>query len=184
MKQMFTYLAMATIAITMFTSCDRDWLDREEARTLDGTWTGYIDNYYYDRWGLSGDTYRTAMYFDRSNTYGGYGYEVDYDARDRYNSWFCEFKWEVAHGCIHIMYYDKDYSDIYINDYQLDDYHFSGYMDDGYCDSETYFSLSYESYFDWGYWTRGITRGTAGDGEYHSQASSIFAKKNTKEASE
>ena len=56
MKKIYTLLAMAMITMMTMTSCDADLEDRMEARTLEGTWTGYIDNYYYDRWGLSGTT--------------------------------------------------------------------------------------------------------------------------------
>ena len=51
MKKFFTYTAMIILTMTLFTSCDiefwEDMEDRSEARTLDGTWTGYIDTYYY-----------------------------------------------------------------------------------------------------------------------------------------
>ena len=53
MKKLFTYLTMALVTVTMFTSCDELWRDsedREEAYTLEGTWTGYIDTYIYDRY--------------------------------------------------------------------------------------------------------------------------------------
>ena len=69
MKKLFTYLTMtmAFAAMPFFTSCDarfwEDVEDRAEARTLEGTWSGYIDTYFYDRFGISGDTYRTSMYF-------------------------------------------------------------------------------------------------------------------------
>ena len=83
--------------MTLFTSCDiefwEDMEDRSEARTLDGTWTGYIDTYYYDRWGLTGDSYRTTMYFERTSAYSGWGYEVDYDLNSRYSDYYyCEFE--------------------------------------------------------------------------------------------
>ena len=67
MKKLFTFLTMMMVVTTttLFTSCDtRFWVDdedREEARTLEGTWSGYIDTYFYDRFGVSGDTYRTTM---------------------------------------------------------------------------------------------------------------------------
>ena len=131
MKKIYTFLAMAMITMMTMTSCDADLEDRVEARTLEGTWTGYIDNYYYDRWGLSGSDYRTAFYFERENAYGGWGYEVDYDARRPSDYWYCDFKWEVVRGNIRIQYYDRDYTDVIIYDYMLDDYHFSGEMDDG-----------------------------------------------------
>ena len=91
MKKLFTYLTMALVTVTMFTSCDKLWRDsedREEAYTLEGTWTGYIDTYIYDRYGLSGDSYRTTMYFERENSYGGWGYEVDYDMYSRYDDYY------------------------------------------------------------------------------------------------
>ena len=52
MKKIYTFLMMAMVA-TLFTSCDNrywnDMEDREEAYTLEGTWTGYIDVYFNDR---------------------------------------------------------------------------------------------------------------------------------------
>ena len=151
---------MALVTVTMFTSCDKLWCDsedREEAYTLEGTWTGYIDTYIYDRYGLSGDSYRTTMYFERENSYGGWGYEVDYDMYSRYSDYYyCEFKWEVYGGEIRIRYADS-WNDVYIYDYSLSDYHFSGYMDDG-TSRDIHFSLSYDDRFDWSYWTRSFTR--------------------------
>lgn len=151
---------MALVTVTMFTSCDKLWRDsedREEAYTLEGTWTGYIDTYIYDRYGLSGDSYRTTMYFEREDSYGGWGYEVDYDMYSRYSDYYyCEFEWEVYGGEIRIRYADS-WNDVYIYDYSLSDYHFSGYMDDG-TSRDIHFSLSYDNRFDWGYWTRSFTR--------------------------
>ena len=99
MKKLFTYLTvmMALAAMPLFTSCDvrfwEDIEDREEARTLEGTWSGYIDTYFYDRFGVSGDSYRTSMYFERENSYGGWGYEVDYNVNSRYDDYYyCEFR--------------------------------------------------------------------------------------------
>ena len=127
MKKLFTYLTvmMALAAMPLFTSCDarfwEDVEDRAEARTLEGTWTGYIDTYFYDRFGLSGDTYRTSMYFERENSYGGWGYEVDYNTYSRYDDYYyCEFRWEVINGAIRIRYADS-WNDVYIYDYVLDD---------------------------------------------------------------
>lgn len=164
MKKLFTYMTTMTIVLVatmMFTGCERwnDWEDREEARTLDGTWTGYIDTYMYDRFGLSGDCYRTTIYFERENSYGGWGYEVDYNVNSRYNDYYyCEFRWDVYNGEIRLRY-DDSWNDVYIYDYSLSDYYFSGYMDDG-SSRDVRFNLSYDSGFEWGYWTRGVTRGT------------------------
>ena len=162
MKKLYTYMTMVMMTMTLFTSCDieywEDLEDRSEARTLDGTWTGYIDTYYYDRWGLTGDTYRTTMYFERETPYSGWGYEVDYDVNSRYNDYYyCEFKWDIYKGSIRINYADS-WNDVYINDYRLNSTRFEGYMDDG-SSKDIIFRLNYDSSFDWGYWnTRSMTR--------------------------
>lgn len=177
MKKIFTYITMIMMtmtAMTSLTSCEEliAMEDREEARTLDGTWTGYIDTYYMDRWGLSGDSFRTSMYFERENAYGGWGYEVDYDSYSPYSDYYyCEFEWEVCMGTIRISYADS-WNDVYIRDYSLSSSWFEGNMDDG-TTTDIVFRLSYDSRFDWGYWTRGTTRGTG----KAVQASGKFEKK-------
>ena len=181
MKKLFTFLTMmmAVATTTLFTSCDaRFWADvedRAEARTLEGTWSGYIDTYFYDRFGVSGDSYRTSMYFERENSYGGWGYEVDYNIYSRYDDYYyCEFRWEVANGAIRIRYADS-WNDVYIYDYVLDDYNFSGSMDDGCRDRRISFSLRYDDRFEWDYWTRSVTRGASDTGNGF-KASGEFAK--------
>ena len=164
MKKIYTYIVMFMMTTAMLTSCDvefwEDLEDRQEASTLSGTWTGYIDTYYYDRWGLTGNTYRTTMYFERDNAYSGWGYEVDYDLNSRYSDYYyCEFEWDIYKGSIRIRYADN-WNDVYINDYQLSSNRFEGYMDDG-TTKDIRFSLSYDSRFDWGYWTRSTTRAAA-----------------------
>lgn len=166
MKKIYTYLTMALMAMTttaLMTSCDdrywNDSEDREEARTLEGTWTGYIDTYFYDRFGRTGDTYRTSMYFERENIYGGWGYELDYNIYSLYDDYYyCEFRWDVLNGSIRINYADS-WNTVYIYDYTLTPNYFRGYMDDG-TSRNIYFELAYDSRFDWGYWTRGFTRGS------------------------
>lgn len=184
MKKIYNYITlvlMVMTSVTLFTGCDdRYWndnRDRDEAYTLEGTWTGYIDTYLYDRFGIRGDSYRTTMYFERENSYGGWGYELDYNLYSRYDDYYyCEFRWDVVNGNIRISYADS-WNTVYIYDYTLTDYHFRGYMDDG-TTRDIYFDLAYDSRFDWGYWTRGFTRGTA-DG--HSfKASGEFAGKGAK----
>lgn len=179
MKKFYTYIVMFMMTTAMLTSCDREFWedleDRQEASTLSGTWTGYIDTYYYDRWGLTGNTYRTTMYFERDNAYSGWGYEVDYDLNSRYSDYYyCEFEWDIYKGSIRIRYADS-WNDVYIYDYVLDDYYFSGSMDDGCCDRRISFSLRYDDRFEWDYWTRGITRGASEVGNGF-KASGEFAK--------
>jgi hypothetical protein len=173
MKKLYTNMLML-IAIIALTSCDQDMLDRSEARTLDGTWSGYIDTYYADRWGLNDNSFRTTIYFERENPYGGWGYEVDYNYYSRYNDYYyCEFRWKVVNGSIYISYADSS-NDVIIYDYHLTDNYFDGYMDDG-THKEIHFRLDYDSSFDWNYWrTRGATR--SGGDTQKVQASGVFAK--------
>ena len=184
MKKIFTLITMAVLALT-FAACDNryyddyyrgsDYYDSEDAFVLEGTWTGYIETYLYDRFGMTGNDYRTTMYFERENAYGGWGYEVDYNLRSRYKDYYyCEFRWEVVGGDICVRYADS-WNDVYIYDYVLDDYHFSGLMDDGCSDRRVNFSLAYDSRFEWDYWTRSFTRSASSDAKAF-RASGEFAK--------
>ena len=177
MTKIYTFLMMAIVA-TLFASCDNrywnDMEDREEAYTLEGTWTGYVDVYFNDRFGKRGDSYRTTMYFERTNNYGGWGYEVDYNMYSMYEDYYyCEFNWDVVNGKIRINYADS-WNTCYIYDYSLTGSRFRGYLDDG-TSKDIWFELSYDSRFDWGYWTRGVTRG-GGDND-KVKASGEFANK-------
>ena len=176
MKKIFTYIALFIATLTTLTSCDRihDIEDRQEARTLDGTWTGYIDTYYADRWGMTGDSFRTTIHFERESAYGGWGYEVDYDYYHPYEDYYyCEFTWEVYNGTIILRYADS-WNDVRIRDYVLSDDYFKGHMDDG-VSTDIYFQLAYDYRFDWSYWrTRGATRRASGDSSV--QASGQFSK--------
>ena len=150
MKQIFTLIMMALVTMSTFTSCDQDAIDRQEARTLEGNWTGYIETYYYDRWNKHGDTFRTTICFRRTGNYGGRGYEIDYNIASRYADYYCEFTWEVVNGHIHIRY-DDSWGEVVIYDYRLDGTYFEGYMDDG-TNRDIYFRLEYDSSFDWNSW--------------------------------
>ncbi len=160
MKKIFTYTMMfitSMMMMTTFTSCDRNgyWdyensADRSEAYTLEGTWTGYIDTYFRDRWGISGNTYRTTMQFNRTNAYGGTGYEIDYNLYDNYVYYYCAFDWEVLNGVIRIKY-DDSWGTVLIYDYALSGNTFRGYMDDGTTRGIS-FSFVYDGNFNWGRW--------------------------------
>lgn len=157
MKKIYTLLMMA-LTMTAFLSCDNRWYDnpadrsdRTEAYVLEGTWTGYVDTYMYDRFGLRGNNYRTTMYFERHDNYGGYGYEVDYNLNSpRDNYYYCEFEWEVYGGEILINYADS-WNTVAIYDYRLTDNRFTGYMDDGTA-RDILFELYYDSRFDWSFY--------------------------------
>ncbi len=149
MKKFYTFITtvlMTLTATTVLTSCDNN--DTYQARTLDGNWTGYIDTYYADRWGLTENSYRTTMFFNQTNRYGGNGYEVDYDAYSPYDDYYyCEFIWEVYNGTIRIRYADS-WNDVLIYDYRLSSNYFEGYMDDG-TRRNIRFQLAYNGSFDW-----------------------------------
>lgn len=183
MKKLYIYLMTALVAMT-FAGCeDRD---ADEARTLDGSWTGYIDTYYQDRWGLTGNSYRTTMFFYQRDRYGGTGYEVDYDLRTPYHDYYyCEFRWDVYNGEIRIQY-DDSWHDVYIYDYELYRDYFAGYMDDG-TNRDIRFELYYDGGFDWnGYRYNSYyapTRGSEADSTQtvsaegrHYHASGVFAR--------
>lgn len=144
-----TMILLAMLAFT-FTSCE----DEEIAQTLAGKWQGTISKYYYDRWGLSGDHYRTVIEFvgDPWHWTKGTGYEVDYDMNDQYGSyWYSEFEWRVDNKVITLRYADTDYEPVYISDYYLTNNRFEGYMDDG-TNSEIKFSLYMIKDFNWDYY--------------------------------
>jgi hypothetical protein len=136
MKKIYTYMMMVlmlSMATTTFTSCETE--DQYEADVLmNGDWQGVLGTYYYDRWGLSGNTYETVMHF-MSSGYGatsGRGYEVDYDTRSPFNDYaYCEFQWSIVNGVITLIYDDSMWTPVYISEYTLSRSYFSGYMDDG-----------------------------------------------------
>ena len=167
MKKIFTYMTMV-MAVTLFAACDdrytdNDYYDADDAYTLEGTWTGYIETYLYDRFGKTGDDFRTTIYFERENHYGGWGYEVDYNLYSRTNDYYyCEFEWEVVNGIVRISYADS-WNIVELYPSRLTGNHFAGRMYDG-TTRDIYFDLTYDGAFDWSYWTRSLpfTRGTLG----------------------
>lgn len=136
MKKIYTYMMMVLMAATAtmtFTSCEMD--DQYEAEVLvGGDWQGTLGAYYYDRWGLTGNTFETVIHFC-GNGYGstsGRGYEVDYDTRSPFNDYaYCEFSWSIVNGVITLIYDDSMWNPVYIKDYSLHSSYFTGYMDDG-----------------------------------------------------
>lgn len=129
-----------------FTGCDKDSV---EAFVLEGTWSGYLETYYQDCWGVTNQTYRTAMYFKQESTYSGYGYEVDYDTSNRYQGYYySEFTWTIRDQTIYINYRNNQFSSVRIYDYKLNLATFRGRMDDG-NNRDIYFDFSPTSSFDW-----------------------------------
>ena len=185
MKTMKTYLTMALMALSTvmtMTSCDADEM---KAWELSGSWTGYVETYYQDRFGFTGDNYRTTMYFDQRGSYGGTGYEVNYNVNSRYDNYkYYDFDWEVRNGIIYIYYADGWKS--IIRDYTLNSSYFRGYMDDG-TNRDIYFDLRYDGSFNWGdyrrgYWSRGANTRSADGKTYYGKGE--FVKNENQEASE
>ena len=136
MKKMYTYLMMVlmlSMATISFTSCETE--DQYEANVLiAGDWQGYLGTYYYDRWGLTGNTYETVIHFSGNGSWAtsGRGYEVDYDTRSPFYDYaYCEFSWSIVNGVITLIYDDSVWNPVYINNYSLSHDYFSGYMNDG-----------------------------------------------------
>ncbi len=167
MKKIYTYLAMMMIAMTTLTSCDRtvwdryDSWDNQDACTLDGTWTGYIDVYYADRWGWTGESYNTSIRFVQENAYGGWGEEADYDNFYEEVA-YSEFTWTVANGVIRISY-AAPWNPIRIYEYRLYGDYFEGFMDD-YTRKDIRFQFYYDGNYNWGRWYGRRSAATRADG--------------------
>ena len=176
MKKIYTYMMMALMALPMLTltSCDRDAEDRMEARTLEGTWVGYIKDYYSDRWHREVSTYETAFYFYRDSRYatGGTGREVDYNVDGWARDYYCTFEWYVENRRIYIRYADGQRA--IISDYFLDGDYFEGNMEVPYWDGgvrTVHFRLRYNGNYYWDRWTHYYTPKRAGQsGEDQTQS--------------
>ena len=114
------------------------------------------------------------MYFERIDSYGGVGYEVDYNMNSPYEDYYyCEFEWDVERGVIYINYADS-WNEVAIYDYRLDANRFWGYMDDG-TSRDISFELLYTSSFDWAFYRSRYVHTRSGDApRYH--AAGEFAK--------
>ncbi len=108
MKKFYTLLTLATLAVAMLTSCERE--DEQIARTLEGNWEGTMDEYFYNRWGsyLTGSRCYTYFTFVRTTSTSGYGTEVD---EDELGNWIeRDFTWNVNYAYGNNYY--SDYFDI------------------------------------------------------------------------
>ena len=150
-------LLFAALCCLLFASCDKDSL---KAFVLDGTWTGYLESTYQDRWGVSGIAYKTAIKFVQETMYSGYGYEVDYNIDRPYDGYYySEFSWNVSGGIITIHYHNG-WNQVYIRDYTLNLATFRGRWIEG--TREILFDFSPTSNFDWTPYQRN-SRGTTTD---------------------
>lgn len=134
MKNLYTRMfaaAAVLLAVTLFTSCDRD---REEAFDLTGEWYGDFGMYYYDGYmDESYWAYETDLRFIPEYEYAthGSGEEVDLFAWPcpiRYQCFL--FYWQVRNGIISLHYPFAPELDVEIYDYHLNYNYFSGYIGD------------------------------------------------------
>ena len=157
MKKTLSRLVSCAIcaALTLvFTSCEKtDSYIAEQLRNRD--WQGYIDAYYQDRWGISGDEYATVMRFTSRDSWytSGRGEELNYSRYSRNDYAYCTFKWFIVDGEITLIYDDDKWNPIYILDYRLNDSRFYGYIWDG-TNRRIQFDLENVAYNDWGYYNR------------------------------
>lgn len=156
MKKFFTYMTVALVALTTFTSCEEE--DDYIAQQLrDSDWEGYIDTYYSSRWSLSGNTYQTVMHFESRGAYytSGRGCEVDYDTRSPYSNYaYCTFSWAIVEGNIILIYDDSMWNTVWISKYHLSSSNFYGYIDDG-TGRNIRFDLASTVYNEWGNYRTG-----------------------------
>lgn len=174
MKKLFFYAMMMVLAGFTMTSCETDV---EIAHRLCGVdWEGDLDTYYLNRWGESfrDGEYRTVWRFeaDYYDQYGeathGWGEECDYDYRDRRNTAYSSFRWEVRNGNIYIYYDDPTWNNVRIDwrDYSISSSHFHGTMYD-WENREYVFDLDNVGSWNWNrYRTRALTRGEDSDSTY------------------
>ena len=147
---------MMLAAMAAFTSCEEE--DDYIAQQLrDGDWQGYIDEYYSDRWGISGNTYATVMRFESRGAYytSGRGYELDYNIRSPHRDYACSsFKWFIVDGEITLLYDDDVWTPIYITDYSLGSSWFRGRI---YTPTNKRIKFEFENvaYDDWEYYRNG-----------------------------
>ena len=199
MKKMYTYLLMVlmlSMATTTFTSCETE--DQYVANILiEGDWQGYLGTYYYDRWGLTGNTYETTIRFCGNGNWAtsGRGYEVDYDTRSPFNDYaYCEFSWSIVNGVITLIYDDSMWNPVYITNYTLYNDYFSGTINDGtrrdirfrlknvnfgyWSTYSSYYDGYYDGYYDDYYYSR--TRSAEADSTVAAPADSLPAAGNGK----
>ena len=156
MKKLYSKIMMlATMlaAMTTLTSCeDEDDYIAQQLRNGDGQ--GYIGAYYSDRWGISGDTYRTVMRFESKGEYytSGRGYELNYNIYSSHDDYACySFKWFIVDGEITLLYDDDVWTPIYIVDYSLGNSWFRGRIYTP-TNQRIRFEFENKAYDDWDYY--------------------------------
>ena len=103
MQKTGTILAMAPQMLlpVLLVSCVQD--DESVASFVDGYWEGELTADFYTYRGYETDYFYTQMQFVRTNAYGGYGVERDYNAYSNIPL-YSNFNWSVKDGYIYIDY--------------------------------------------------------------------------------
>lgn len=103
MQKQGKILALATLMMlpVLLVSCVQD--DESVASFVDGYWEGELTADFYTYRGYETDYFYTQMQFVRTNAYGGYGFERDYNAYSNIPL-YSNFNWSVKEGYIYIDY--------------------------------------------------------------------------------
>ncbi len=145
-KSIWAFVMMAMMTLS-FTSCDKD---SDIAYTLDGTWSGHIENYFNYLYGYG--EYNTIVYFNTTGWSSGTG--MWQNISSYYLTQPQPITWTINNGTI-IIEFEKSGEKAFITNYSLDNDYFSGviqfyssYYDGGYS-SSCRFRFSKISSMDW-----------------------------------
>lgn len=101
MKKKIALFLMIAVSLFSLTGCDSDD-DADTAYFFEGYWEGRMGSYFYDELGYGADYYYSQLDIVRTNSYGGYGTERDYNGNYSYN--VISFNWTVQDGLIYFRY--------------------------------------------------------------------------------
>lgn len=160
---------VALVALTTFTSCDRDV---DISNDLDGIWRGNMYVEHCDRYGTWYTATSTEIEFfvDGSFSNSGTGHWVDYYSGAPWDYIYNDIRWSVNNGTIRV-YFVQEGTTIFISHYSLGSRFFEGTIDDNgnYVDfsltrisNPRYGSWSYYEPWGYGYYAKG-SRSTDND---------------------
>lgn len=101
MKKRIALFLMLAVAMFSLSGCDTDD-DADTAYFFEGYWEGQMGTNFYDELGYGTDYHYTQLDIVRTNKYGGYGTERDYNSRRHYTA--IGFNWTVDNGHIYFKY--------------------------------------------------------------------------------
>lgn len=165
MKHIKTFVTMAIVALvalTTFTSCDRDV---DISNDLDGIWRGNMYIEHCDRYGTWYKATSTEVEFLVYDSFSnsGTGHWVDYYSGAPWDYIYNDIRWSVNNGTIRV-YFVQEGTTIFISHYSLGSRFFEGTIDDNgnYVDfsltrisTPRYGSWSYYEPWGYGYYAKG-----------------------------